>query len=67
MNIEELAQIIKTKRKAEGLTQKDIALSTGIGLRYISDLENAKQTCEIGKAFQILEALGIKLQVYESA
>jgi len=61
MKLIEIAEIIKQKRKQERLTQKDVSMSTGVGVRYISDLENAKPSCEIGKALKVLEALGIKI------
>jgi len=46
-----------------GVTQKDLALTSGTGLRFVIDLEKGKQTCEIGKALRIIHTLGIRLNL----
>ena len=64
-NLSDLAKIIVKTRKAQGLTQKDVAFACNVGIRYIVDLENGKETCEIGKALKIVNMLGIKLEVHD--
>lgn len=64
-NVKDLAEIILKKRKAQGLTQKDVAFACNVGVRYIVDLENGKETCQIGKALKIVSRLGIKLEVMD--
>ena len=56
-----IGDLIKHTRKGLGVTQKDLALTSGTGLRFIIDLEKGKETCEIGKALTILHTLGIKM------
>lgn len=58
---EQIGQMIRDTRKSLGVTQKDLALTSGTGLRFVIDLEKGKETCEIGKALRILQTLGIKL------
>ena len=58
---EELGRIVKKERKAMGLTQADLALTSGTGMRFISDLENGKLTCQIGKTLTVLRTLGLRL------
>jgi y4mF family transcriptional regulator len=58
---EEMGKIIKKERKAMGLTQADLALTSGTGMRFISDLENGKPTCQIGKTLTVLKTLGMRL------
>ena len=58
---QQIGSLIKATRKSLGVTQKDLALTSGTGLRFIIDLEKGKETCEIGKALTILRTLGIKL------
>lgn len=58
-----IGSLIKATRKNLGVTQKDLALTSGTGLRFIIDLERGKETCEIGKALTILQTLGIKLTI----
>ncbi|HSR07935.1 MAG TPA: type II toxin-antitoxin system Y4mF family antitoxin [Bryobacteraceae bacterium] len=56
-----IGKLIRDTRKALGVTQKDLALTSGTGLRFVIDLEKGKETCEIGKALTVLQTLGIKL------
>jgi len=58
---QQIGTLIKNTRKNLGVTQKDLALTSGTGLRFIIDLERGKETCEFGKALTILQTLGIKL------
>ncbi len=44
-----------------GLTQAELALASGTGMRFLSDLENGKPTCQIGKTLTVLKTLGIRL------
>ena len=57
----QIGKLIRDTRKSIGVTQKDVALTSGTGIRFIVDLENGKETCEIGKALSILNTLGIKI------
>lgn len=56
---------IQNARKAKGLTQEDLALASGTGLRFISDLEGGKETCQLGKVLNVLHALAIPLIAVE--
>ncbi len=58
---QQIGTLIRETRKSLGVTQKDLALTSGTGLRFVIDLERGKETCEIGKALTILHTLGIKL------
>jgi len=58
---EELGRHVKKERKAMGLTQAKLALTSGTGMRFISDLENGKPTCQIGKTLTVLKTLGLRL------
>ncbi|MBW2594850.1 MAG: helix-turn-helix transcriptional regulator [Deltaproteobacteria bacterium] len=62
-NPEQIGAAIRARRKQLKVTQKDLAMTCGTGLRFIVDLEKGKPTCQIGKILQVLQALGIKLQV----
>jgi HTH-type transcriptional regulator / antitoxin HipB len=58
---ERIGALIRSTRKGLGVTQRDLALTSGTGLRFVIDLERGKETCQIGKALTILQTLGIKL------
>ena len=62
-NPEQLGAAIHARRRQLKVTQKDLALTCGTGLRFIIDLEKGKPTCQIGKILQVLQALGLKLQI----
>ena len=58
---EQIGKLIRETRKALGVTQKDLSLTSGTGLRFVIDLEKGKETCEVGKVLTILHTLGIKM------
>jgi y4mF family transcriptional regulator len=57
----QIGKLIRETRKIMGVTQKNLALTSGTGLRFIIDLEKGKETCEIGKALTVLNTLGIRM------
>ena len=61
MTVQEIGTLIRATRKGLGVTQRELALTSGTGLRFVVDLERGKETCEMGKALNILQTLGIKL------
>jgi len=63
LKTKEIGNKIKQKRKLLRLTQKDISLATGLGIRFISEAENGKPSCEIEKVLQLLSALGLKISI----
>jgi y4mF family transcriptional regulator len=62
-NPEQIGAAIRARRRQLKVTQKDLAMTCGTGLRFIIDLEKGKPTCQIGKFLQVLQALGLKLQI----
>ncbi|MCX6348041.1 MAG: helix-turn-helix transcriptional regulator [Candidatus Aureabacteria bacterium] len=60
---EQLGAAIRTRRRQLKVTQKDLAMTCGTGLRFIIDLEKGKPTCQIGKVLQVFQALGLELRI----
>ncbi|MGA3334397.1 MAG: type II toxin-antitoxin system Y4mF family antitoxin [Terracidiphilus sp.] len=56
-----IGQMIRESRKRLGVTQRDLALTSGTGLRFVIDLEKGKETCQIGKVLTVLNTLGIRI------
>jgi len=56
-----LAKIIKEKRKATGLTQLDLALKSGLGLRLVREIEQGKTSMRMDKVNQLLALFGMEL------
>ena len=57
----DLGKIVQAARKAQELSQDDLAGLTGTGRRFISELESGKETAQLGKTLNVLKSLGISL------
>jgi y4mF family transcriptional regulator len=54
----ELSIFVKAARKKLGLTQIDLADRTGVGLRFVRELEQGKTTLRMDKVNQVLVMFG---------
>ena len=57
----EIGKIIKNTRKKLGVTQRNLALTSGTGLRFIIELEQGKPTCQLEKVLTVIRTLGLQL------
>lgn len=57
----QIGELARRTRKALGVTQKDLALTSGTGLRFIIELEKGKPSCQMGKVLTVLHTLGIQI------
>ena len=55
-----IAQFVKLKRKEAGLTQEEFAMRSGLGLRFVRELEQGKETVRMDKVNQALAMFGMK-------
>lgn len=55
-----IAEFIKQKRKEAGLTQEEFSMRSGLGLRFIRELEQGKETVRMDKVNQALAMFGYK-------
>ena len=55
-----IAKYVKTERMKAGLTQKESALRSGLGLRFVRDLEQGKETVRLDKVNQALRMFGME-------
>lgn len=53
--------LVRQRRKALGMHQNELALATGLGRRYIIELEAGKPSCHMGKALLVAEAVGLRI------
>lgn len=44
-----IAEFVKKSRRAAGLTQEEFAIRSGLGLRFVRDLEQGKETVRMDK------------------
>ena len=56
-----LAATIKQLRKEYHLTQQDLAYKSGVGLRFVRELEQGKPTVRMDKVNQVLELVNLQL------
>lgn len=56
-----LSAFIKQKRNAAGLTQPEMAEKAGVGLRFVRELEQGKETLRVDKVNQVLQLFGYEM------
>jgi transcriptional regulator with XRE-family HTH domain len=52
--------LIRSRRKALTMRQDQLALATGVGRRFLIDLEAGKPSCQLGRSLLVAEALGLR-------
>ena len=62
-NCAALGRRIRELRRAQKITQAQLAGLANTGIRFIGDLENGKETCHIGKVLRVLETLGVDMLI----
>lgn len=63
VNTKELGAAIRAERKRIGVTQRELAMTAGVGLRYLIELERGKPTARMEGMFRVLQVLGLRLSV----
>ena len=61
MNETPLSTAIKQLRKEYNLTQQDLAYKSGVGLRFVRELEQGKPTVRMDKVNQVLGLFNLQL------
>jgi len=57
--MKQLGILVRKTRKLQGITQEQLSAVSGVGIRFIRELEHGKESCEIGKVIQVMQTLGI--------
>lgn len=58
-----LGLLVRRERKAQNLKQAELAAVSGVGVRFIVDLEAGKPTLQLGKVLQVITTLGCEVQI----
>ena len=58
-----IAEFVKKSRKEAGLTQEEFAMRSGLGLRFVRDLEQGKETVRMDKVNVALGMFGMEVAV----
>ena len=62
----QLAEFVKEKRKQLKLTQPELAEKAGVGLRFLRELENGKESVRLDKVNQVLALFGASVGVIKN-
>ena len=60
---QQLGEALRASRKQLGLTQPQLALAAGVGVRFIVDLEAGKPTLRLENILRVIDALGGEVQL----
>ena len=60
---QQLGDALRAARKQLGLTQPQLALAAGVGVRFIVDLEAGKPTVQLQQVLRVIDALGGELAI----
>lgn len=63
MNDKSLSEYVKQMRKEHNLTQVELSEKSGVGLRFVRELEQGKQTLRLDKVNQVLSLFGTEVSV----
>jgi y4mF family transcriptional regulator len=58
-----LGALIRGERKTQGLTQEQLAALSGVGVRFVRELELGKESCRIGLTLTVMKTLGLRVNV----
>jgi y4mF family transcriptional regulator len=61
MEVNKVSEFIKKRRKVLGLTQTELAIKAGVGLRFIREIEQGKSTLRMDKVNEVLKLFGHEL------
>lgn len=61
--MEALGHLIRQTRNEQGLTQEQLAGAAGVGVRFVRELEQGKDSCHFGKTLRVLRMLGLEVVV----
>jgi len=61
-----LNKFVKAKRKTLRLTQLELSEKSGVGIRFVRELEKGKKTLRLDKVNQVLKLFGYKMGPVES-
>lgn len=66
--VQRFGALIRERRKAIGMTQGELAFASGLGRRFIVELEGGKASIQLGRALVVASAVGLRvLDLLEAA
>lgn len=62
-DVGDIGAAIRAKRVSIGMQQEQLAALAGVGPRFLSEIENGKESAEIGKVLHVLRRLGLDVSI----
>jgi y4mF family transcriptional regulator len=60
----EIGSLIRQERKKQRLTQEQLAGLSGVGVRFVREVEHGKPTCQLALVLQVMQTLGLSLKIH---
>nr|WP_319514389.1 type II toxin-antitoxin system Y4mF family antitoxin [uncultured Cohaesibacter sp.] len=60
---DELGNLIRDERKRQKLTQEQLAALSGVGIRFVRELEHGKESCRVGLVLTVMQTLGLSVNI----
>jgi HTH-type transcriptional regulator/antitoxin HipB len=65
-SIPKIGQFVRSRRKAGGLTQRELGELAGVGTRFVSEVERGKETVRVRELNRILAVFGKALGIVDA-
>lgn len=65
-SMQDIANLVRKARKEQGITQEELAGVAGTGRRFIYDIENGKDSVQIGKLLLVIQVLGLSCVITDT-
>ncbi|MBA4285328.1 MAG: transcriptional regulator [Xanthomonadaceae bacterium] len=65
VQFEHLGEYIRDRRQSRGYTQRELAGVSGVGLRFLSELERGKPNVDLNLVLKVLASLGCDLLLHD--
>lgn len=62
-NVSDIGLAVRKARKALGVTQAQLAMAAGVGVRFMVDLEAGKETLTLAPALRVIDTLGGRVAI----
>ena len=62
-NASQLAEVVRSERKRQKVSQIRLSQLANVGVRFVRDLEDGKETVRLDKVLAVLETLGIAIEL----
>lgn len=62
-SMKDVAELVRTTRKEQKATQVELAQFANVGIRFVRDVEDGKESVQYNKLVRVLSTLGLKISI----